>query len=342
MKPVLTGTAHEWSLVPPHSDTASAIGNPGVDVVSTPATIGYLEMTCHYLIAPFFETGEASVGTAVDIKHRAAAFPGAAVDCSAELLSVEGRRYRFRVAARQAGKLIMDGFHERAVIRLDAFLNTKPATEPPPARPEPLAPPELVFWFDLHSPWAFLAAMRISAISERHNAALVWRPFQLPRLIERIDGRRPLEENEAFVNWYQQDLQDWAEIEDVPIRYHPDYPLPNSRALRACLYAADHGRPDKMALALFRAYWQAEEDISDLSTIERTASAAGFDGAAAAASATSPQYKARLEANTAAAVERGLFGTPTIECGDKLFFGFDRLPLLERHLSRFNLGASSD
>ncbi len=331
MKPVLPGTRQEWSHVPPTSDTASAIGNAGVDVVSTPATIGYLEMTCHYLIAPHFETGEASVGTAVDIKHRAAAFPGTAVDCEAELLSAEGRRYRFRVTARQAGKLIMDGFHERAVVRLDAFLNAKPSTGAAPPRPQQ---PELIFWFDLHSPWAFLAARRIDAIAERHKAAVIWRPFQLPRLIERINGRRPLEENEAFVNWFQQDLQDWAGIEDVAIRYHPQYPLPNSRALRTCLYGGDQGRPNALALALFKAYWQNEEDISDLGVIERVAAAAGFDGAAAAAAATDRQYKARLEANTDAAIERGLFGTPTVECGEKLFFGFDRLQLLERHLSR--------
>ncbi len=333
MKPVVPGTRHEWSVVPPATDTASAIGNPGVDVVSTPATIGYLEMTCHYLIEPFFETGEASVGTAVDIKHRAAAFPGTAVDCDAELLSAEGKRFRFCVAARQGGKLIMDGFHERAVVTLDTFLKTKPPKDSGPGRPEP---PELVFWFDLHSPWAYLAARRIDAIGKRHKTAVAWRPFQLPRLIERINGRRPLEENAAFVNWFQQDLQGWAEIEDVIIRYHPQYPLPNSRALRACLYASDQGRTDALALALFKAYWQDEEDISDLSVIERIASASGFDGEAAAAAATDAQYKARLEANTDAAIERGLFGTPTVECGERLFFGFDRLPLLERHLSRIH------
>ena len=339
MKPVVPGTRYEWSVMPPSADTASAIGNPGVDVVSTPATIGYLEMTCHYLIEPRFETGEASVGTAVDIRHRAAAFPGTTVECDAELLSVEGKRFRFHVAARQGGRLVMDGFHERAVVTLDTFLNAKPPIASGSERP---ASPGLVFWFDLHSPWAFLAARRINAIGKRHKAALTWRPFQLPRLIERIDGRRPLEENAAFVNWFQQDLQDWAEIEDVVIRYHPRYPLPNSRALRACLYAGDQGRTDVLSLALFKAYWQDGEDISDLATIERLATAAGFDGAAAKAAATDPLYKARLEANTDAAIERGLFGTPAVECGERLFFGFDRLPLLERHLSRRSLPTSAD
>ena len=152
-------------------------------------------------------------------------------------------------------------------------------------------------------------------------------------MIEQIDGRRPLEENAAFVNWFQQDIQDWAEIEGVTIRYHPRYPLPNSRALRACLYAGDHGLMDAFALAVFKAYWEDEADISELQVIKAIAGEVGLDGPATAAAATDGRYKSRLEDNTAEAIKRGLFGTPTVECGEKLFFGFDRLSLLERHLS---------
>lgn len=334
MKPIVPGTRHQWSIVPSGSDTASAIGNPGVDVVSTPALIGYLEMTSHYLIEPHFENGEASVGTAVDIRHRAAAFPGTQVNCEAQLEKREGRRLSFSVAAHQDGRLIMEGRHERAVVRLDTFL--KPGTIKPASSPLP-ASAQLVFWFDIHSPWAYLAARRINALAARQNAIVTWKPFQLPRLIEQIDGRRPLEESSAFVDWFQRDLLDWAEIEGIAIRYHPRYPLPNSRALRACLHAGDHGLLDAFALAIFKAYWEKETDISDLEVIATIAGEVGLDGSATAAAATDPSYKSRLEDNTTEAIEHGLFGTPTVECDDKLFFGFDRLGLLERHLSRLHV-----
>ena len=187
MKPVVPGTRHRWTTVPPASDTASAIGNPGVDVVSTPALIGYLETACHGLIEPHFEDGEASVGTAVDIRHRAAAFPGTEVNCEAQLDTIEGRRITFSVTAHQGGKLIMDGKHERAVVRLDSFLKSgRPKT---PASPVKL-PRELVFWFDIHSPWAYLAARRMNALAERHKAGLTWKPFQLPP-VDRTDRRPP-------------------------------------------------------------------------------------------------------------------------------------------------------
>ena len=101
---------------------------------------------------------------------------------------------------------------------------------------------ELEFWYDFHSPWAYLAATQIEALAARHGLAVAWRPLHLPRLIEAIDGRRPMEENGAFLAWYKQDLQDWAELYGLSLRYHPDYPLRPARALRASLRAAELGQ----------------------------------------------------------------------------------------------------
>lgn len=123
MKPIAQGARLHRTLVPPSTDTAAALGNSGVEVISTPAIIGYLEMTCHLLIEPQFERGEASVGTEVAIHHRAAAIPGVEMDCAVEVEAVRGRRVRLTVRATQAGRLIMDGHHERAVVDLDRFLN---------------------------------------------------------------------------------------------------------------------------------------------------------------------------------------------------------------------------
>lgn len=123
MKNLAPGTRHRRTLTPPATDTAAALGNTGVEVISTPAIISYLEMTSHLLIAPLFEDGEASVGTEVCVRHHAAAVPGIEMECEAEVEEIKGRRIRFRVAARQSGALIMSGHHERAVVNLARFLN---------------------------------------------------------------------------------------------------------------------------------------------------------------------------------------------------------------------------
>jgi len=122
MKPAKPGISYKGQVFVKPSDLASALGNTGVDVVSSPATIGYLEMACHYASDRFFDEGEASVGVGFDMQHVGAATPDLPVDVAAELIAVDGRRLTFSVEATQAGKQIMTGTHQRAVVNLARLL----------------------------------------------------------------------------------------------------------------------------------------------------------------------------------------------------------------------------
>ena len=192
----------------------------------------------------------------------------------------------------------------------------------------------LTFWFDVHSPWCYLAAHRVGDIARKHGHELLWRPLHLPKLQERIGGRKPLEENAAFVAWYQQDAQDWAALQGLPLSYHPNYPLRNSRALRACLYAADQGKAETFVKFVLRKYWSEAGNIADLDLLSAWGVSCGLDGEDVRKSAQSEAYKLRIEANTEEASMRGVFGVPTVDTAHKLYFGNDRLDLLDLHLSR--------
>lgn len=194
----------------------------------------------------------------------------------------------------------------------------------------------LDFWFDFHSPWSYLAAEQIEALAALHGRTVAWRPMHVARLIAAIDGRRPLEATPAFVRWYGQDLQDFAALAGVTVRYHPNFPLRPARALRAALLAASQGAGGIFARRVFRAYWTESRDISDLGVIAGIGDDVGLDGTALAAAAEDPVWKAALEGNNAEAESRGLFGVPTVDADGKLFFGNDRLPLLH-----YSLGGSA-
>jgi len=192
----------------------------------------------------------------------------------------------------------------------------------------------LTFWFDVHSPWAYLASHRIGDLARKHGQELLWRPLHLPRLLDEIGGVKPLEATPARAAWFRQDILDHAELQGVPLHYHPQYPLRNSRALRACLYAADEGKAEAFVRRVLRAYWAEAGDISDLDNLGRWGEETGLRAMAVKAAALSERFKARLDANTGEAIVRGVFGVPTVDTGDKLYFGNDRLALLDLHLSK--------
>ena len=333
MKPLAPGLRGEWRALPAFTDSAAAAGNTGVAVVSSQALIVWCEQAAHRAIADHHEPGEATLGVVFDLAHVAPARLGREVVAEAEVAAVEGRRITFEVRATQDGVTLLHGRHERVVVDFARFLDKAGL----PAPRQPLRHERLEFWFDFHSPWCYLASHRRGALARRQGLALSWRPVHLPRLIQAIDGRRPLEQNDAFLRWYHQDLADWAALLELPLRQHPDYPLRPVRALRAAfLVAADpetRERTEAFVLRVMRGYWAEGANIEDTAVLAELATEAGLDGARVIAEAQSQAMKDALAANLEAAIAAGLFGVPTLALGEKLYFGNDRLELLELHLN---------
>jgi predicted thioesterase len=103
MKPVEAGLKWQGEVWARPEDLASAIGNKGVDVVSSPATIGYLEMACVHAVEHLFEEGEASVGVGFNMRHVGAATMELPVVTAVELIKIDGNMLTFKVEATQAG-----------------------------------------------------------------------------------------------------------------------------------------------------------------------------------------------------------------------------------------------
>ncbi len=122
MKQIPLGLTHRHEIVPGPDHTAAAVGNAGVTVVGTPFLIGYLEIAAHRAILPYCDEGEATVGTRIEVDHLAPALPGRPVIADAAVIAVDGRRITFAVEVRQGERLLMQGRHGRAIVRLDKLL----------------------------------------------------------------------------------------------------------------------------------------------------------------------------------------------------------------------------
>jgi fluoroacetyl-CoA thioesterase len=91
-------------------------------VLATAYLVAFVEWTCIEALRPFLEPNERTVGVHVDVSHTAATPVGMTVTGNVELIAVEGRKLRFRVACRDEGGPIGEGFHERAVIDAAKFM----------------------------------------------------------------------------------------------------------------------------------------------------------------------------------------------------------------------------
>ena len=195
------------------------------------------------------------------------------------------------------------------------------------------APSAITFWFDVHSPWCYLASHLIGDLARRHDVDLVWRPLHLANLMTAIGGMQPLEQSSARVAWYRQDLRDHAELYGLPLKPHSDYPLRPSRALRAAIYAEERGLAEPFVTSVMAGYWADGADISDLAVLQDMADEVGLGPRSLVEIVEDPTYKRALDANTSEAAACGIFGVPSFVVRDRLFFGTDRLFLLDRLLA---------
>lgn len=194
--------------------------------------------------------------------------------------------------------------------------------------------PPVTFFFDVHSPWSYMASTLIGPLARHHRAPILWRPIHLASLMDRIGGMRPLDQNPARVAWYRQDLADRMAQHGLPYDPHPDYPLRPSRSLRACVYAAERGCADAFVRAVMRGYWSEKRDISDLAVLQAMADEVGLRPRSVADVVADERYKAAVVANTDDAIACGAFGVPSFILDGKLFFGSDRMDRLDAALGR--------
>jgi fluoroacetyl-CoA thioesterase len=120
-KPVPPGTRGEVEKRVEFKNTLTAWREELPPVLSTPNMIGWMEAAGFEALLPFCEGDEVSVGTAINIIHRAATGIGATVKCEAVVEEFDGRFYTFHVTARDGSEVIGHGTIKRAIVSKSKF-----------------------------------------------------------------------------------------------------------------------------------------------------------------------------------------------------------------------------
>ncbi len=121
------GLAHRFQFEVPVSKTVPQLypESPQFsampEVFATGFMVGLIEWTCMRLLEPHLNEGEGSLGTHIDISHKAATLPGMVVTVDVECIEVRGPRLKFAIKAHDGVDEIGAGTHERFIVKWDRF-----------------------------------------------------------------------------------------------------------------------------------------------------------------------------------------------------------------------------
>ena len=189
------------------------------------------------------------------------------------------------------------------------------------------------FFYDVSSPWTYYAFERIEAFCDRNGAELVWKPFLVggvfnkvnPSVYERRNNPVPPKDN-----YYQKDMRDWARYLGINMIKPSVFPVNSVKALRGAFVAIEDGTVSAYSRACFKAYWVEDRDISQAEVLLDIVKSVGMDADAFFDKIADDKYKQMLFATTNELIERGGFGSPTFFVnGDDMYFGNDRLELMQ-------------
>ena len=183
----------------------------------------------------------------------------------------------------------------------------------------------LTFYFDVISPYAYLAFEALPELLTGHSHSVTYKPILFAALLKHHGQLGPAE-IAGKREWTYRQVQWLAQRQNTALQMtatHPFNPLGLLRLAVAC------GHPNRHACeAILRHVWQGGADAADAGRLAELTRRLTPERAP-----DSDEVKSELKANCNEAIARGVFGVPTIEVDGKLFWGLDALPMLRDYLN---------
>ncbi|MEO0764832.1 MAG: 2-hydroxychromene-2-carboxylate isomerase [Pseudomonadota bacterium] len=197
---------------------------------------------------------------------------------------------------------------------------------------------ELIYYYSAHSAFAYLGSARVMEICAAHDLTLVHRPIPLSPVVE-AQGSLPFRaRTQAHVDYFfGREIERWAELRGVPVvsfrptHHDADYALASGMIMALGDRGAD---VDAMAHAVLQAHWRDDADLSDKATLAALAETLGHSPQTLMAQAKTPEVTAQYAVNAQAALTASVLGSPTYVLEGEVFYGQDRLEMLERAITR--------
>jgi len=196
-------------------------------------------------------------------------------------------------------------------------------------------PAPIDFYFELSSPYSYLAARKIGDVAKLYDRAVHLWPIMLGVIFQTTQNR-PLMEQSLKADYTDRDVRRVAGGMGLP--FAPPvagFPFASHVGARAIYWAADQedGADARLAVALFQAFFERSQSITDACAVGRVADAVGLDGAALIDALGMSAVKDRLRAANDHALAAGVCSAPFFIVDEEPFWGCDRLDHVERWLA---------
>ncbi len=188
------------------------------------------------------------------------------------------------------------------------------------------------FFWDVGSPYTYLASTRINRVAEKHSVPVRWRPFLLGGVFN-ATGNKPPASVAAKAQYMMANLQMWSAYYNEPLTFPSSFPINSLLPMRAATAADQLGKGPEFGSSIMSAYWGRGEDASQPDIVRTAAAEAGLDPDQVIEMTQDQAVKDTLRDTTDEAVRRGAFGAPTLFIGDDMFWGNDHLILIDAYFA---------
>ena len=187
------------------------------------------------------------------------------------------------------------------------------------------------FYFDLTSPYSYVAAEQIEDIAAAGNRVVNYKPTLLGFVFKSTGNSAPMM-NPAKGKYSAKDFARTARFHGLEINWPKKFPINATVGSRAILQVIDT-QPEKageLTRALYKAYFVTGQDITEEAVVAEVASSIGLDGSALVAGTQDESIKEQMKNAVQESIDAGMFGAPYFVVDGEAFWGQDRMEQLRR------------
>jgi len=196
---------------------------------------------------------------------------------------------------------------------------------------------EIEYFYAAHSAYAYLGSKRLMEIAAAAGRSIAHKPYDLRAGIVGVGSKTIGERTEGHLEYFfGREVERWSEYRNAPVKkrlpthHHKSITPPNTMLIAGLVKGINI---DALAHAMLEQHWRDDVDLADTETLRAIARSVDIDPEPLLAISDSKEVLDIYEANTAEAIERSIFGSPTYGVDGDLFYGQDRLEMVERALS---------